>query len=140
MLWLMRESTAIYHLLVCDDCPMQRRSLAVYLRSSGYEVDEAGDGTQAVELLKSSRVDLMLLDLEMPGEDGFEVLNYVHEHRRALPVVLLTGLPPDQIQNRMRRLDCRELPPLFMKPVDPDQLLQVVQMQLNGELKGVGEQ
>lgn len=121
-------------LLVCDDSAPERRGLAIYLRGAGYEVDEASDGGGAVECLKRSRIDLLLLDLQMPGGDGFEVLNYVHEHRQALPVILLTGLPPDQIQDRMAALKRRELPPLFIKPVNPDALLQVVEMQLSGEL------
>lgn len=120
--------------MVCDDSPAERRGLAAYLRGAGYDVDEAADGPSAVEVLKRQRVDLLLLDLHMPGGDGFQVLNYVHEHRQALPVILLTGLPPDQIQDRMTALKRPELPPLFMKPVNPDTLLQVVEMQLSGEL------
>lgn len=121
-------------MLVCDDSSVERKGLAVYLRSAGYDVEEAADGHAAVQALKSQRIDLLLLDLQMPGEDGFAVLNYVHEHRQALPVILLTGLPPEQIQDRMETLKRRELPPLFMKPVNPDQLLQVVELQLSGEL------
>lgn len=130
----MAGSTSAYRVLVCDDSPVERRALAVYLRSAGFDVDEAGDGGDAVRALKSQRVDLLLLDLQMPNEDGFAVLNYVHEHRQALPVILLTGLPPEQIQGRMETLKRRELPPLFMKPVNPDQLLQVVELQLSGEM------
>jgi CheY-like chemotaxis protein len=134
MLWRMAELPVVYRVLVCDDSAVERRGLAVYLRSAGYEVDETSDGEGAISALKRQRVDLLLLDLQMPGGDGFEVLNYVHEHRQALPVILLTGLPPEQIQDRMEKLKRRELPPLFMKPINPEQLLQVVELQLSGEL------
>jgi CheY-like chemotaxis protein len=137
MLWKM-SGLPVYRLLVCDDSSIERKGLAVYFRSAGYEVHEAADGEDAVRQLKSLKVDLLLLDLQMPREDGFEVLNYVHEHRQALPVILLTGLPPEQIQDRMDKLKRRELPPLFMKPVNPDRLLQVVELQLSGELPQVG--
>jgi DNA-binding response OmpR family regulator len=121
-------------LLLCDDSPVERLALAHYLRSSGYEVDEAGDGQSALSHLKNRQVDLVLLDIQMPDVDGFDVLNYIREHRGALPVILLSGLQPDQIQDKMHDLNRPELPPLFIKPIDPGQLLQVVEMQLSGQM------
>src|SRR4051812_26856765 len=121
-------------LLICDDSPVERLALAHCLRSSGYAVDEAGDGMSALHHLKNRKVDLVLLDLQMPDVDGFEVLNYLQEHRKALPVILLSGMPLDQIQHKMSGLHTPELPPLFIKPVDVDQLLQVMELQLAGEL------
>src|SRR5438270_5503927 len=109
-------------ILLCDDSPVERLALAHFLRGSGYVVDEAGDGDAAILHMKHRRVDLVLLDLHMPEVDGFEVLNYVQEHRRALPVILLSGMPLDQIQHKMHHLHSPELPPLLIKPVDPDQL------------------
>src|ERR1051326_467246 len=123
-------------LLLCDDSPVERLALAHYLRGEGYSVDEAGDGEAALEYLKSRRVDLLLLDLEMPEVNGFDVLNYIHEHRRALPVILLSGMAPDEIQQKMGHLKSPELPPLFIKPVDPEQLVELVEMQLSGEMPG----
>jgi CheY-like chemotaxis protein len=120
-------------LLVADDSPIQRKALCSFLRSSGYEVAEAGDSHQVLRHLKDCKVDLLLLDLNMPGGDGFEVLKYLQKHRRALPVVLLSGMPLDQIQHRMHRLPEQELPPLLIKPIDPEQLIQVVEYQLSGQ-------
>jgi CheY-like chemotaxis protein len=119
-------------LLLCDDSPVERLALAHYLRREGYSVDEAGDGESALEQLKARPVDLLLLDLEMPDVDGFDVLNYVREHRKALPVILLSGLSPDEIQQKMSSLHEAVLPPLFIKPVDPNQLVEVVELQLAG--------
>src|SRR6476646_810652 len=87
-------------LLLCDDSPVERLALAHYLRSSGFAVDEAGDGSTALQILKNRNFDLLLLELQMPGLSGFDVLNYVHEHRRALPVILLSGMPPDEIREQ----------------------------------------
>ena len=98
---------------------------------------EAGDGHQVLQHLKDCAVDLLLLDLHMPGGDGFEVLKYLQEHRRALPVILLSGMPVDDIQQEMHRLRKQELPPLLLKPIDPEQLLQIVEMQLSGQLPEV---
>ncbi len=121
-------------LLVCDDSHIERLALAQFLRQIGYAVDEAKDGAAAIEHIKQKPVDLVLLDLQMAGHDGFEALAYVQEHHAALPVILLSGMPLDQIQHKMNRLHKPELPPLLLKPVDPEQLLQVVALQLSGEL------
>jgi CheY-like chemotaxis protein len=121
-------------LLLCDDSPVERLALAHYLRAHGYQVDEAGDGTSALAFLKNRPVDLLLLDLQMPEVTGFDILNYVSEHRRALPVILLSGMPPDEIQSEISHLRTPELPPLFIKPVDPEQLVEMVELQLSGEL------
>jgi len=127
-------------LLLCDDSPVERLALAHYLRREGYNVDEAGDGESALEQLKARQVDLLLLDLEMPDVDGFDVLNYVREHRKSLPVILLSGLSPDEIQQKMSSLREAVLPPLFIKPVDPTQLIEVVELQLAGAIpEGNGE-
>jgi DNA-binding response OmpR family regulator len=126
-------------ILLCDDSDTERNALAHYLRDRQYMVDEVADGDAAVEHLKNKSVDLMLLDLHMPQRDGFGVLSYVQEHRRALPVILLSGLPPDQIQHRMNKLREKELPTLFIKPIDPEKLVRVIEMQLAGELPKASE-
>jgi CheY-like chemotaxis protein len=121
-------------LLLCDDSPIERLALGHYLRSNGYKVDEAADGKSALQFLKNRNIDLLLLDLQMPEVDGFDVLNYVAEHRRSLPVILLSGMPPEDIQDKMLSLRSRELPPLLLKPVDPEQLVEIVELQLSGNL------
>jgi len=123
-------------LLLADDSPVERLALAHLLRRAGYEVDEADDGKSAMLLLQHRPIDLLLLDLQMPTADGFDVLTYLHQHRPGLPVILLSGLPPNEIQHSMHRLPTQELPPLMLKPVDPDQLIQLLELRLSGELPG----
>lgn len=107
-----------------------------FLRSEGYVVDEAGDGKSAILHLKHRALDLLVLDLQMPNVDGFEVLSYVQTHRPGLPVILMSGMPLDQIQHKMHGLPHQELPPLFIKPVDTVQILDVLSLQLAGKLLG----
>jgi CheY-like chemotaxis protein len=128
--------TSAPQILLVDDSPIERLALAHFLRGSGYRVDEAADGDAAILQLKHREVDLLLLDLQMPEVDGFAVLSYVQEHRRSLPVILLSGMPPHKIQHKMHVLRERELPPLMLKPIDPAQLLGVVELQLLGALPG----
>lgn len=121
-------------ILLCDDSPVERLALAHFLRGSGYQVDEAGDGDAAILHIKHREVDLVLLDLHMPEVDGFGVLTYLQEHRRSLPVILLSGMPLHKIQLKMHELPTPELPPLLIKPIDPDQLLGMIELQLSGQM------
>ena len=124
-------------ILLADDSADERTALAHFLRRAGYEVEECAEGRSAIDALKEREFDLLLLDLQMPLMDGFDVLNYLHKHRRGLPVVLLSGMPVDLIQLKMHGLTNLELPPLFLKPVDLDQLLGVLELQLAGALRDI---
>lgn len=121
-------------LLVCDDSTDQRAALSGILRKRGYEVDEAGDGQSALRMLKARGYAMLLLDLQMPGMDGFDVLAYAQKHLPKLSVVLLSGLPAEEIGDGLERLPRHELPPLLLKPIDLGQLFRVIEMSLAGEL------
>src|SRR4051812_38383852 len=128
--------TSTPRVLLCDDSAAERTALAHILRMAGYAVEQSGDGESAILHLKHRQVDAVLLDLNMPQVDGFEVLGYLQEHRRALPVILLSGMPLNKIQHKIHTLPNPELPPLLIKPIDPDQLLSILDLQLSGELPG----
>jgi two-component system nitrogen regulation response regulator NtrX len=79
-------------ILIVDDVPALREQYAYDLRRlGGYDVQTAGDGRQALELLGGEAVDCMILDLEMPGMDGFEVLRALERKGADLPVIVYTG-------------------------------------------------
>src|SRR5882672_893250 len=101
-------------LLICDDSTDERTTLSAILRQRGYEVDEAADGDTALQMLKACSYATLLLDLQMPGTDGFDVLAYTQEHLPKLSVVLLSGLPPEEIGDGINRLPRQELPPLLL--------------------------
>ena len=63
-----------YKILVADDEAEIREVLRLYLEKEGYEIVEAADGTEAVRLIKEEQIDLALLDIMMPGMDGYRVL------------------------------------------------------------------
>jgi DNA-binding NtrC family response regulator len=78
--------------LVVDDVPTMASQYAYDLeRLAGYEVLTAGDGKRALDLLAGSVVDCMILDLEMPGMDGFEVLRALERLGNEVPVIVYTG-------------------------------------------------
>lgn len=79
----------VRRLLVVDDDPNFRRLVRDAL--SNYEVLEAGDGDEALNILQQESVDLVLSDIAMPGMDGFELLEAVREQFPQLAVVAVSG-------------------------------------------------
>lgn len=77
--------------LVLDDAPDMRKILATLARRQGFEVIEAGDGLRGLEMAKEYRPDLILLDLEMPGMSGLEVLSEVRQFDASVAVVIVTS-------------------------------------------------
>jgi len=78
--------------LVVDDVRALADQYAYDLkRIGGYDVLTAAEGSQALDLLKGAAVDCMILDLEMPGMDGFEVLRNMEEQGSEVPVIVYTG-------------------------------------------------
>jgi len=78
-------------LLVVDDEPNIRELLSASLRYAGFEVATAADGHQALALAASFRPDLLVLDVMMPGLDGFGVVRRLRESGRYTPVLFLTA-------------------------------------------------
>jgi DNA-binding response OmpR family regulator len=77
--------------LVVDDEAEARSVLARFLDLLGYCADEATSGRQALEMLKRTPYDVIVLDIYMPGMDGVEVMHYARQVRPGLPIILLTG-------------------------------------------------
>jgi CheY-like chemotaxis protein len=77
--------------LVVDDEEGIRLLFKEELEDEGYEVEIAASGEEAIERLENNSIDLVLLDIKMPGMDGIEVLRKVKERWKNLPVVLCTA-------------------------------------------------
>ncbi len=80
-------------ILIADDKATGRELVRTILESDGYEVYEAADGLQAVEQARSIRPDLVILDLHMPGLDGFGVVAVLRKDAafNATPILALTA-------------------------------------------------
>lgn len=78
-------------ILIVEDDPAIRQGLIDTLESESYEVLEAGTGTDAIPLLKTESIDLVLLDLMMPGKSGYEVCRELRTFNQTLPVLMLTA-------------------------------------------------
>jgi DNA-binding response OmpR family regulator len=87
-------------ILVVEDDAAIRRGVVDALRFSKYEVAECGDGTAALPLALGGGFDLLLLDIMLPGLDGFEILDALRRERSPLPVILITarGAEDDRVR------------------------------------------
>ena len=86
-------------ILVVDDNPEIREIIQVLLGGEGYLVETAGNGVKALEMLENREYDLIILDIMMPGMDGFEVLREIRRTSH-VPILMLTarGEAEDRIE------------------------------------------
>ncbi len=83
-----------YRILIADDEAEIRDVLRLYLEKEGYEIIEAADGLEADMLLKREKMDLAILDIMMPGLDGYRVLRNIREGNN-IPVLILSAKTSD---------------------------------------------
>jgi two-component system response regulator HydG len=79
------------HVMVVDDEPESLRAIARILKARGFQVATVGSGTDALEYIKNQEVDVLLVDLIMPGMSGLEVLKKVKQVSERVEVVLMTA-------------------------------------------------
>jgi two-component system, OmpR family, response regulator len=89
--------------LIVEDDKLLGDGLTRYLQQAGYVVDVSTNGTQADTLLGQEEYDLVILDIGLPGMDGFEVLRRMRRRKRYVPVLVLTAR--DTLDDRVRGLD-----------------------------------
>lgn len=93
----------IMRALLIEDDQGIRKSVSHGLRESGFVVDTAADGTQGMTLATSEPYDVMILDLMLPGRDGFSLLKDLRSRGSKTPVICLTAR--DAVEDRIRGLD-----------------------------------
>jgi CheY-like chemotaxis protein len=108
--------------LVVDDDPDVRNLLSSVLRQRGLEVSVAADGSRAIELLREQRFAVVVLDLVMPGIDGFAVLDRLDGAEPKPVVLVLSGAERPTTD----RLDPSRIHGIVRKPFDPDELASIV--------------
>jgi two-component system response regulator QseB len=105
--------------LLVEDDRMIAKGLDRALRQDGYAVDGVADGRSAAEALRTSRFDLVLLDLGLPQRDGLEVLRELRGRGDSTPVIIVTAR--DDVQNRIAGLDAGA-DDYIVKPFDLDEV------------------
>ena len=118
-------------ILLVDDEPDIRFLTKRMLERQGYSVAEAEDGETALRMLQEERPDLVLLDVRMPGLNGWEVCRRIKadEETKSIPVVMFTvrTSEEDMLRSREYGADAH-----INKPFDRDELLRLVEKMLRG--------
>jgi CheY-like chemotaxis protein len=110
--------------LLAEDDPALRRYLEVVLQRAGYAVLSACDGLQAMKVLLSVVVDVIVTDALMPNLDGYELCRFVRnsEHLSQVPIILLSALDPKNSTDESEQVDA-----FLSKPVSPEDLLSHIE-------------
>jgi CheY-like chemotaxis protein len=107
-------------ILLADDESAFRLATSAFLRQQGYTCEAVPDAVAAAKSLRSSEFDLLISDIQMPGNAGLEFIEGLPQVAAGLPVILLTGHPSMQSALRSVRL---KVAAYLVKPCDPDELL-----------------
>ncbi len=116
------------NILVVDDEPVARQSLTDILRLEGYTVNSVPNGQSAVEYVRTHPVELMIVDLRMPGMDGLEVVQVVNQISPETEVILLTAFGSTESAVQALRLRIHDY---LLKPAPPVQVVNSVKKGLS---------
>ncbi|HIS32039.1 MAG TPA: response regulator transcription factor [Candidatus Limivivens intestinipullorum] len=110
----------MFHILVADDDKNTRRFLQAVLEEANYTVSTARDGIQALEILEREHIDLVVLDIMMPGMDGYEFTQTLRDVQNNIPILMLSAkqLAADRKKGFLVGTD-----DYMTKPVDEEEML-----------------
>jgi two-component system, OmpR family, response regulator MprA len=120
-------------ILIVEDDTITRRNLSVLLSDEGYDVDQAGDGVQALEILAGRPFDLVLSDIVMPRMDGLKLLQQLQFMAPQMPVMIMTSYVSDSLSSVPAGAA-----EFIRKPFVLDDLLFKVQRALDKTAQSVG--
>ncbi len=109
--------------LIADDSFMARHVFTKIIKAEGYDVIEASNGKEAMEMIHTQSPACLLLDLVMPEMDGFAVLSAIQEENISIPVIVVSA----DIQNTSRA-KCHELGAVgfLNKPANEDEIISAI--------------
>ena len=118
-------------MLTVDDSPSVRKLVKFTLKAKGYEVSSAGDGLEALDLLKQEVFDAIILDINMARLNGLEFLSAIKADAQSagLPVIMLTTEGQDDDKDKAVALGATAY---MVKPFKPTQLLMLLEKILPG--------
>ena len=117
-----------YNILIVDDILINRVLLKELLIDISYEIKEAKNGLEAIEILKSSEIDIILMDIEMPKMNGLETTKYIRNEfpspKNNLPIIALTAHNPDDF---FEDFSCVGFNDLITKPYSFEKVLNAIE-------------
>lgn len=107
-------------ILVVDDERSVREVLVQFLKLEDFDVVDAANGAQAIEMARTHKPDLMVLDMMMPGMNGLEVLKMVKKEIPQMPVIILSGVQEEKEARKAIELGAYDY---IVKPIRLDHFL-----------------
>lgn len=126
-------NTITHKVLFLEDEPTIREVLTEYMLISGYEVTAVERGDTAIGLLREQAYDIAVLDIMVPGVNGFAVLEYIQQHCADTAAIMLTALEDEKTQVKAFNLYADDY---VIKPVSPIILLKRMETILRRTFRG----
>jgi PAS domain S-box-containing protein len=116
-------------ILIIDDTPASLKVLVAVLNERGYRIHAATEGMLALRFLQSAIPDVILMDIRMPGMDGYEVCSRLKEDQRTrdIPVIFISGI--DQVFDKVKAFQCGGVD-YIAKPFEPAEALARIETQI----------
>lgn len=116
--------------LIADDNLIMRNLVKYYLSKHSIEnVFEAKDGLEALQIIKSNKIDLLFLDLRMPNLDGFNVANYINNGQDKVTIIAISADMTKENEQILKKLDVKYF---LKKPIDPTLCNDIIKKILEG--------
>lgn len=121
-----------FRILVVDDDLLNRRVLALSLGNKGFKVTMAENGIQALELINKKAPDLVLLDIVMPGMDGFQVLAQLKSNSDLMHIPVIVISASGAVEDMVKSIEMGA-EDYITKPIDPASLHARITARLNND-------
>ena len=110
-------------LLLVDDDPNMQRMVALFLNKKNFDLEIAGNGRKALEMLDSNKYDLIISDMQMPLMDGAELLQKIRVKKIKTPVILISAYTSLDMPNEANTSDFAAV---LFKPFDSSDLINTI--------------
>jgi DNA-binding NtrC family response regulator len=111
-------------LLLVDDDPNMQRMVALFLNKKNYDLEIAGNGRKALDLLDNNKFDLVISDMQMPLMDGSTLLRKMREKKIKTPVILISAYTSLNMPNE---IDTTDFVAILFKPFDSSNLISSIE-------------
>ena len=118
-------------ILIADDDDNIRKLMSLFLRKEGFDLKEARDGTKALSIIENSRVDLVILDIMMPGLNGWDLCREIRRYDANIPLLMVTAKAESAHKVKGFQLGTDDY---LTKPFDPLELVMRVKALLKRSL------
>ena len=110
-------------ILIVDDEPIVRESIRDWLEDAGYQVEMAGSGEEALELIEKQDFNVIILDIRLPGQTGIKVLREVKALKPQIISIIITAYPAKELADEAKKLGAVDY---LIKPIAPEDLERLI--------------